>query len=61
MHVVHESRGYSCIFCASVMFVGMCFLEDKKLAVLISLVCATKIGDHGGYIVLHKRTYAKLG
>ena len=43
------------------MLVEMCLLEDKKLAALISLVCATKIGDHEGYILLHKRTYAQLG
>jgi hypothetical protein len=43
------------------MLVEMCLLEDKKLAASISLVCATKIGDHEGYILLHKRTYAQLG
>jgi hypothetical protein len=61
MHVVYESRGQSWLFCASVMLVEMCLLEDKKLAALISLVCATKIGDHEGYILLHKRTYVKIG
>lgn len=43
------------------MLVEMCLLEDKKLAALISPVCATKIGDHEGYILLHKCTYVKLG
>jgi hypothetical protein len=43
------------------MLVEMCLLEDKKLAALISLVCATKIGGYEGYILLHKRTYVKLG
>lgn len=52
---------YSCLFRASVMLVRICFLEDKKLTALSSLVCATKFGEHGGYIFLHKRTYVKLG
>lgn len=42
------------------MLVEMCLLEDKKLAALIS-VGATKISDHEGYMLLHKRTYVKLG
>jgi hypothetical protein len=43
------------------MSVRMCFLEDKKLAAMSSLVRATKVGEHEGYIFLHKRTYVKLG
>jgi hypothetical protein len=43
------------------MLVRMCFLEDKRLAAVVYLVCATKIGEHKGYEFLHKRTYVKLG
>lgn len=43
------------------MLVRMCFLKDKKLAAMSSLVCATEIGEHEAYIFLHKCTYVKLG
>jgi hypothetical protein len=43
------------------MLVWMCFQEDKKLAAMSSLICATKIGEHERYIFLQKRTYVKPG
>lgn len=43
------------------MLVGMCSLKDKKLAAMSSLVRATKVVEHEGYIFLHERTYVKLG
>jgi hypothetical protein len=43
------------------MLVRICFLENKRLTAVVHLVCATRIGEHEGYIFLHKRTYVKLG
>jgi hypothetical protein len=61
MRIIHECRGYSCLVFAPAMLVRMCFLGDKRLAAVVHLVCATKIGEHEGYIFLRKRTYVKLG